>query len=81
MKENRKDILLRAAAELIGKMLDSGDTCSTAFYDETDCDGYCLIDDIKAEMEHGEAMREDAFEAKREQAREEAAGIAKAEGH
>jgi len=77
---DRKDVLLMAAVELITAMMDTGDTSSTAYYDECDCDGYCLIDDIKAEIEMGksrtEALREDDFDAKRDES-----AIAKAEGH
>lgn len=54
MKENldRAIILLRATKELLSKQKDSPYTLNmlneTTFYDECDCDGYCLLDDIEA---------------------------------
>ncbi len=51
----RKDVLLRAAYDLLKKCGDSHFVVSpmevTAFYDGTDCDGSCLMDDIAIELE------------------------------
>ena len=54
MSKNRKDILLRAAYDLIKR---STETCyvqeTTAIetrYDEANCDGYCLMEDIAMEL-------------------------------
>ena len=47
--EDRKVTLLRAAYALIRKCPSAQET--TVYYDETDCDGYCLMDDIKAELD------------------------------
>lgn len=47
--EDRKVILLRAAYALIRKCPSAQET--TVHYDEADCDGHCLMDDIKAELE------------------------------
>lgn len=51
----RKDILLKAAFDLFKKQERSGYVinilCETAYYDGTDCDGYCLMDDIATELE------------------------------
>jgi len=52
--ENRKETLLKAAYELLKKIDDghySDALLATAFYDESECDGLCLIDDIEAELE------------------------------
>ena len=52
--ENRKVTLLRAAYDLLKKCEGSeyslDPLTTTVFYDEADCDGYCLMDDIKAEL-------------------------------
>lgn len=54
MKTDRKDILLRAAFDLLAKQRDSHYVLDlrgeTAFYDGTDCDGACLMDDIATEL-------------------------------
>jgi len=54
MKPSRKDILLRAAFDMLRKCEDSGYVISpmetTVFYDGADCDGSCLADDIAAEL-------------------------------
>lgn len=42
--EDRRDVLLKAAIDFI----ENSDPSVTVFYDEADCDGYCLIDDIRA---------------------------------
>jgi hypothetical protein len=44
----RLQILLEAALELLQANADSIE--GTVFYDDTDCDVYCLIDDIEAEI-------------------------------
>lgn len=50
MSEDRRDVLLRAAYDILTKCKDSGyvvDPMSqTAYYDGTHCDGSCLYDDI-----------------------------------
>ncbi len=55
---DRKVVLLRACLELLEKQNDSGyvlDLLSeTVFYDDADCDGYCLMEDIKDELEKPE---------------------------
>jgi hypothetical protein len=52
MKEDRAIVLLKAALELLNKCDKSTyvlDVLSeTAFYDGTDCDGYCLKEDIES---------------------------------
>jgi len=49
---DRKTELLKACLSLLEKQNDSPVTlnllCETVFYDEANCDGYCLIEDIKA---------------------------------
>jgi hypothetical protein len=54
-KENRKDVLLRACYDLLGKQVTSGYVldllCETVKYDGTNCDGSCLRDDIAIELE------------------------------
>lgn len=52
---NRKDILLRAAYDLIKRssqnyyVESATDVC--VFYDDATCDGWCLMDDICNELE------------------------------
>ena len=58
MTENRSTTLLKAVLEILNKC-DDGPYVkdffeNTAFYDGTDCDGYCLMDDIKNYLECGE---------------------------
>jgi hypothetical protein len=52
--EDRKTTLLRAALEIIRKCNDGiyvkNFLEETAFYDGTDCDGYCLGEDIAYEL-------------------------------
>lgn len=46
--------LLKATAEYLKNVREStySDALTvTTFYDEADCDGYCLLDDIQAELE------------------------------
>lgn len=49
-EENRKDVLLKAAYDLLKNCHDSHYVLNvletTVFYDDTDCDGYCLANDI-----------------------------------
>lgn len=52
--EDRKTTLLKACLKLLEKQEDSGcvlDLLSeTVHYDGADCDGYCLLDDIRTEL-------------------------------
>ena len=52
---NRKEVLLRAAYDLLRKASElhyvQEATHITVFYDDTDCDGYCLMEDIAAELD------------------------------
>ncbi len=58
--EDRKVTLLRAAYELLDKCSQSGYVISpfevTVFYDDADCDGICLMEDIKLELEEAEIL-------------------------
>ena len=51
---DRKEYLLRVCLELLQRAEDSShvlDVISETFhYDEADCDGYCLMEDIKIEL-------------------------------
>ena len=55
--ENRAEILLKATLDILTKCDNSSyvlDVLSeTSFYDGTDCDGYCLMEDIKNYLEFG----------------------------
>lgn len=55
MKEDRAIVLLKATLELLRKCDNSPYVLDvlgeTAFYDGTDCDGYCLKDDIEHYLE------------------------------
>lgn len=52
--EDRKDILLKACYELLKKQDDSSFVLNllseTVYYDEANCDGYCLMEDIQTEL-------------------------------
>ena len=52
---DRKVVLLRACMELLKKQNNTPYVINllseTVFYDEAECDGYCLMDDIKSELE------------------------------
>lgn len=52
--DTRKDILLRAAFDMLKKCNDSPTVISpmetTVFYDDADCDGLCLMKDIAIEL-------------------------------
>jgi hypothetical protein len=54
MKEQRTIILLRACRDMLIKCRDSAYVISpmetTVFYDDADCDGSCLLDDIEHEL-------------------------------
>lgn len=51
---DRKVILLKAALDLLQKQDRSSYVMNlleeTVFYDDADCDGSCLMDDIKTEL-------------------------------
>lgn len=51
----RKEELLKACYDLMQKQNNSGIVLNlleeTVHYDDTDCDGYCLMDDIKNEIQ------------------------------
>ena len=51
---NRKDILLRACFDLLQKQVESPYVLNlldeTVHYDDSDCDGHCLMDDIAEEL-------------------------------
>ena len=52
--KTRKEVLLKASYDLLKKIDESnyGDIMmETVFYDEADCDGGCLIDDIASELD------------------------------
>jgi hypothetical protein len=55
MKEDRKTILLRATYELLKKCNEGPFVKNvleeTIFYDGTDCDGFCLANDIAYELD------------------------------
>jgi len=54
-KIKRYETLLKAAYELLKKQEKSEYTLDllseTVFYDEADCDGYCLMEDIAIELD------------------------------
>lgn len=54
MNEQRMKVLLRAAYELLKKQDDSPFVLNllaeTVYYDEAECDGHCLMEDIAAEL-------------------------------
>lgn len=55
--EDRATILLTAVKELLSRQKEAGiliDHPITVHYDDADCDGYCLLDDITAFLEVGE---------------------------
>lgn len=51
---DRKTILLRAAYDLLKQQNESGEVLNVlslvAYYDDADCDGYCLLEDIANEL-------------------------------
>ena len=58
MDYSRAINLLKACLDLLSKQNGSYFVLNileeTVFYDEAECDGYCLMDDIKAFLELGE---------------------------
>jgi len=56
--EDRKITLLKACRDLLRKQNDSSYVLNllseTVFYDDVDCDGYCLLEDIEMELEMSE---------------------------
>lgn len=60
MSEDRKITLLRACYTMLKKIESSPSVISpfetTVFYDEADCDGYCLMQDIELELEEREVQ-------------------------
>ena len=54
MSEDRKDILLKAAYDLLKQCEKSSYVLNalstTTHYDDAECDGYCLMDDIAMEL-------------------------------
>lgn len=51
----RKDTLLKATHELLSKQDESGFVLNllteTVHYDDVDCDGYCLMNDIEIDLD------------------------------
>jgi len=58
MNEERAKVLLKACYDLLQKQQESHYVLNlleeTVYYDEADCDGYCLQEDIKNFLEIGE---------------------------
>ena len=58
---SRKTILLQACLQLLGKQEASHYVLNileeTAFYDEAECDGYCLMEDIRDELQKPQEVR------------------------
>lgn len=54
MSKDRKDILLRATYDLLKKQKESSYVLNmldtTAIWDDVECDGYCLFDEIAYEL-------------------------------
>jgi hypothetical protein len=52
---DRKIVLLKACYDMLKQIDDAGYVISpfetTVHYDEADCDGYCLMEDIELELE------------------------------
>lgn len=55
---NRANVLLKACLDFLNKVRDPNTVFKfmreTVHYDEADCDGYCLMNDIKSYLEIGE---------------------------
>jgi hypothetical protein len=53
-RQDRRAILLRAAYDMLKKQADSRYVISpfetTVFYDDAECDGHCLMEDIAVEL-------------------------------
>lgn len=66
LKMDRKNVLLKAALELLQQQEKSHYVLNllseTVHYDEVDCDGYCLMEDIKAELEENKEFTIPTFE-------------------
>lgn len=58
--QDRKAVLLRACLDMMRKCTD-GYVLSpyevTVFYDDADCDGYCLMEDIETELDLEKGVR------------------------
>lgn len=58
---DRKAILLQACLQLLEKQEASHYVLNmleeTAFYDEAECDGYCLMEDIRDELQKPKEVR------------------------
>ncbi len=48
--EDRKITLLKAAYEMLDKITSNNYQGETAYYDDAECDAYCLMDDIEDEL-------------------------------
>lgn len=55
--EDRKITLLKAAFEMLDKITSNNYQGETAYYDEVDCDAYCLMDDIEDELNNEQYSR------------------------
>lgn len=55
MDADRKTVLLKAAYDFLNKLKEKSFAIEalsiTTHYDGTECDGYCIADDIEAELE------------------------------
>ena len=55
---DRKVVLLKACYDMLKKQHDSAYVLSpfdmTVYYDDAECDGYCLMEDIKSELEESD---------------------------
>lgn len=55
MIKDRKTILLKAVYDLLKQQHETSYILNlletTTFYDNTDCDGYCLMEDIEVELD------------------------------
>lgn len=63
MNEDRAITLLKACHNLLSKQKNSFYVLNllteTVFYDDADCDGYCLSDDIEDYLIEREALKDD----------------------
>ena len=52
--KNRKEVLLKAAYDLLKKAKEAHfveqATCIIVYYDDAECDGYCLMEDIATDL-------------------------------
>ena len=48
--ENRKDFLVRLAIAFLNENSGYSLENDTLYYDDAECDGYCLAEDLKAEF-------------------------------